>query len=506
VTLGEVGHFGGPVVHLGVDVDRVRTVPRRQHVGVPDSLQVERLRARTRARDHEVAAELEVEGREGLVPAFCEAPDPLVGRQVRAAGAGAERDRRSVEERPVVSHVVLEELRVRLAARRLEVARRLDRRFQTLPAGALVEAVEARSRGEDDRHLVGVLHLDPAAGFRPSAPCIEDPRPGFETHPLAAGIVTVEHEPAVRTPPAFPVEQLRVFPSLVAFLEPFERPAHREAGHLTRQDDGVAAGDLGPGRGMGRRKLHGEADGPRPIGRDTEDQRLRRGAHEALASDAGPATRVGRPGDRALQAQLATVVADVAGREAQAEVAERLVGRLGAPQPVPRREGVGLGVASGAKPRHDAVEILRHVQRQVALPRLARVEAIVVEPDQLIFSAPIHHRADAAVSERKRLLPHGRRPRVPQRQLFARRKGDVRRGGGQDGATHQGQAGRRANAGREAHRRLRAPGRAALLPIQPLPRATRRRSASARGRTGTCAIRPPDSGPYVNPRCASPQP
>ena len=53
--------LGRPVVHLGVDVDRVVAAPRRTHVRVPDALQVQRRAARPRPADQQVAAELEVE-------------------------------------------------------------------------------------------------------------------------------------------------------------------------------------------------------------------------------------------------------------------------------------------------------------------------------------------------------------------------------------------------------------------------------------------------------------
>ena len=64
VALGEVGHLHRPVVHLGVDVDGLLAVPGRLELIVPDPLQVGRLAARPAAGDQQVAAELEVEGRQ----------------------------------------------------------------------------------------------------------------------------------------------------------------------------------------------------------------------------------------------------------------------------------------------------------------------------------------------------------------------------------------------------------------------------------------------------------
>ncbi len=45
VALGQVGRLGGPVVHLGVDVQRVVRTPRWPNVVVPDALQVGGLRS-----------------------------------------------------------------------------------------------------------------------------------------------------------------------------------------------------------------------------------------------------------------------------------------------------------------------------------------------------------------------------------------------------------------------------------------------------------------------------
>ena len=61
-ALGEVRDLGRPVVHLGVDVDRVLAVPGGLELLVPDPLQVGRLAPGAAAGDQQVAAELEEEG------------------------------------------------------------------------------------------------------------------------------------------------------------------------------------------------------------------------------------------------------------------------------------------------------------------------------------------------------------------------------------------------------------------------------------------------------------
>src|ERR1043165_9653664 len=59
--LGKVCRFSKPIVHLGIDVDRVFAAPGRRHEVVPYTLQVGRLCSRTRTGDQQVAGELKIE-------------------------------------------------------------------------------------------------------------------------------------------------------------------------------------------------------------------------------------------------------------------------------------------------------------------------------------------------------------------------------------------------------------------------------------------------------------
>ena len=80
-ALGEVAGFGGPVVHLGVDVDGVFATPRRVRAFIPQPLQARWLAAGTRGRDEEVAAVLIVERGQLRVAAVGEVVDALVRGQ-----------------------------------------------------------------------------------------------------------------------------------------------------------------------------------------------------------------------------------------------------------------------------------------------------------------------------------------------------------------------------------------------------------------------------------------
>ena len=84
-----------PVVHLGVDVDRVVRAPRRPHVLVPDALQVGGLRAGPARRDQQVAAVLEEQLDETGIRSAARG-DPPIGRQIlgrRRPAAPASGDR-----------------------------------------------------------------------------------------------------------------------------------------------------------------------------------------------------------------------------------------------------------------------------------------------------------------------------------------------------------------------------------------------------------------------------
>lgn len=38
MALGQITNFRRPIVHLGIDIDRVFTVPRGEHLRIPDAL------------------------------------------------------------------------------------------------------------------------------------------------------------------------------------------------------------------------------------------------------------------------------------------------------------------------------------------------------------------------------------------------------------------------------------------------------------------------------------
>src|SRR5262249_10651027 len=93
----EVGHFGGPVIHLQVYVEVIVAVPRRPESVGPDALQIGWQIAWSAARDEQVAAELEILGDELIVfAALLHTFEPLVCGQIARS---AELKLDAIEER-----------------------------------------------------------------------------------------------------------------------------------------------------------------------------------------------------------------------------------------------------------------------------------------------------------------------------------------------------------------------------------------------------------------------
>jgi len=81
-TFPQVARLGGPVIHLGVDVDGVFAVPRRAHRTVPEALQVRGLAAGARTANQQITGELKIQRSQLRIVAAGKMPDALVRRQL----------------------------------------------------------------------------------------------------------------------------------------------------------------------------------------------------------------------------------------------------------------------------------------------------------------------------------------------------------------------------------------------------------------------------------------
>ena len=120
VEFGEIADFGGPIVHLDVDVEVIIAVPGSLEMLVPEALEVRRQGAGARASHQKVASELKVKGRELRIRRpIPQRGQALVGGQGRG-GARAEAQSDPAEVMLVVRHVGHEQLPERNSARDFE--------------------------------------------------------------------------------------------------------------------------------------------------------------------------------------------------------------------------------------------------------------------------------------------------------------------------------------------------------------------------------------------------
>ena len=83
MTFRKVGHLGWPVVHLGIDVDGVFTVPRGIHTTIPHALQVSSLTSWLRRGDKQITSILIEQGYEIEVVRIIEVLNTYVGLCLR---------------------------------------------------------------------------------------------------------------------------------------------------------------------------------------------------------------------------------------------------------------------------------------------------------------------------------------------------------------------------------------------------------------------------------------
>ena len=82
VQFGQVRRLGRPVVHFRIDVDRVLAVPCRKSLMIPNALQIGWLTAGLRRTDQQIATELKIERRELRIKTGGELAHPHVGRLI----------------------------------------------------------------------------------------------------------------------------------------------------------------------------------------------------------------------------------------------------------------------------------------------------------------------------------------------------------------------------------------------------------------------------------------
>ena len=264
--LRKIGDFRRPVVHLQVDVGVEVGVPGRLEVLVPDALKIGRKRGRPARRAHEqVAAVLEVEGRQARVPAAGLDPrEPFVGRQTRGLRRAAEVEGDAVVEGPVLGDVAVPELPKGEAP---GLGQGLGGLRDRIGHGIEVEPgrVVIRGRGQEDGHFPRALDAERLPFPLHASALGADDKRGGEAHVLAPG----------------PAERIR------------------------RVDDAAGKDDPVPGARPDRRVPGpGQANGPRDLsaatGRDPDGQDVVRRRREDLPLDLDAFRRLAEDGGDAV--------------------------------------------------------------------------------------------------------------------------------------------------------------------------------------------------------------
>ncbi len=272
VALGEVRHLGRPVVHLGVDVDRVLAAPGWRDRLIPDALEVGGLSAGAAAGDQEIAAELEAEGLQvGIGGTAADGLEPLIGGRI-VAGIVADLQMHAAHQREDI---------VAVATAQGVVIRAGDPGEDPLAGGAGVGgdvAVVDIAGGGGDQEGDGVGSLDVhalLAGHEPTAGG-DRAKPGLEAQALALD------RGDQRVP-----DRDRPFPAAVHHhrVGPGEHPVP-----IRTLESGA---DRHPARLVG-----GEAHDQDPVGVGDED----------LAGEDGVAHAIADQGDAGLQVELAAVI------------------------------------------------------------------------------------------------------------------------------------------------------------------------------------------------------
>ena len=380
-ALGQVRHLGRPVVHLGVDVRRVLRIPHGIHVLVPDPLQVGGLRPRPRRRDQHVAAELEQERGEGRIVGAVELLQALVGGQ-RGIGRRAEIEAHAPEEAPVLGDVRGLEALVGLRRRRAQHA--LHARVGICTD---VLVVHETGRGCDEERDARRLADGQAIAVGADVPPVRyGSKPGR-------------------------VSQAPGDAQVICRLAPDNQAVRAVGVHPE-----VVRGVVGVRLVSFAAQLDREGKAPGGLGRQPDHDHLVDGRAEDLAPVLRAVPLVDRRHHGRVEVEFMTVArVGTACRERQHEASHRLVLLLldRVSHQVAAEEPVGLdelAVEQQAADLRKGLVAAGHGGRIGA----ARPVRVLVELDGLLVGAPEHHRPQAPVADRQRVLPLLGRVGVPE--------------------------------------------------------------------------------------------
>jgi len=86
VVFRQVCHFGRPVIHFRINIDRIFTVPRSIYAIAPQTLQISRLSTGLRRRNKQITTILKHQCHKVLVLSFTKSSNPFICLQRRCFG------------------------------------------------------------------------------------------------------------------------------------------------------------------------------------------------------------------------------------------------------------------------------------------------------------------------------------------------------------------------------------------------------------------------------------
>ena len=364
VAFGQRRRQRRPIVHLGIDVDRIVGAPRRRREFVPDALQGGRLRSPARRGDGEIPPEGEEKFVKPHIGAV-EAPKPLLGPD-RIAVFSAERECRPAEQIAHVRKMPRENFGILLPRQRRKNGERPCFR-QGKIGGIAVIPGKGGLCGKIDHRLAGAFDRKRAVFCRQYAV-------GFDLQRRREG----------HSPPFFIEKRLFLDKRIVASVR-------RRSAVQDQKIARGAAGERAQPCGQRRRKRQ------HPLRIFQADHHHVVGIGAKISTFAAVE---GYPGGRVGKIERAAVIYGFAAPEGQRKVAERQIDLRPHGVKFLCEKLLRFGDPAGADEPSRLGKRLRRAGFRGIFPPGTRPERVVVERDPLLAYAAVDHSAESAVSDR----------------------------------------------------------------------------------------------------------
>ena len=192
LAFGEVGHFGGPIVHLGIDVDGVCAVPGWRQLVVPNALQVKWLASGTGTRNHQVAAILKIQGSKRRILTIRKQFYPPIRGQPGLLGFGRQLDLHPFEQVLIIQQMLLVQGSKGFVLNAFETCVQQFCRVFTFVSGAFVKTVVTGCSTQHNDQLGGILHPNFSIHIADRSTRVDHFQAAFKGHAEALDLLIVQ--------------------------------------------------------------------------------------------------------------------------------------------------------------------------------------------------------------------------------------------------------------------------------------------------------------------------